>query len=122
MSAETVPLEGYVQISEAEMAEKLDAFRAHMAKRRTIRDFSDQPVPRELIETAILTAGTAPSGANFQPWHFVAISNPEMKTAIREAAEEEEPFTVAAPLMNGSMRLRHWARMITNRFSKPRRG
>lgn len=90
MSANTVPLTGYVQLPETEMKQSLEAFRSHMAKRRTIRDFSDQPVPRDLIETAIMTAGTAPSGANFQPWHFVAISDPETKKAIREAAEEEE--------------------------------
>ncbi|PHR93406.1 MAG: nitroreductase family protein [Robiginitomaculum sp.] len=58
--------------------------------RRTIRDFSDKPVPRELIETCIKAAGTAPSGANHQPWHFVAISNPDIKRQIREAAEAEE--------------------------------
>lgn len=72
------------------MAARLGDFRAHMSKRRSIRDFADTPVPQSLIETAIETAGTAPSGANFQPWHFVAISDPETKKAIREAAEEEE--------------------------------
>lgn len=88
--SDQVPLEGYQRLSEAEMATHLDAFRRLMAKRRTIRDFSAQPVPRELIETAIKVAATAPSGANQQPWHFVAISEPETKRAIREAAEEEE--------------------------------
>lgn len=72
------------------MADRLEAFRDLMAKRRTIRDFADTAVPREVIETAIRTAGTAPSGANFQPWHFVAISDPTTKRAIRQAAEEEE--------------------------------
>ncbi|WP_189494975.1 nitroreductase family protein [Algimonas arctica] len=72
------------------MAARLEDFRMHMSKRRTIRDFADTPVPQALIETAINTAGTAPSGANFQPWHFVAISDPETKKAIREAAEDEE--------------------------------
>lgn len=90
MSAETVPLTGYAKLSEAEMAERLDAFREDMSKRRTIRDFSDAPVPRHLIEMAIRAAGTAPSGANFQPWHFVAISDQDTKKAIREAAEAEE--------------------------------
>lgn len=90
MSAGTVPLTGYVRLTEAEMAARLGDFRAHMSKRRSIRDFADTPVPQSLIETAIETAGTAPSGANFQPWHFVAISDPETKKAIREAAEEEE--------------------------------
>ena len=85
-----LPLSGYVKLSEAEMADRLAAFRDLMAKRRTIRDFSDTPVPRVLIETAIRAAGTAPSGANQQPWHFVAISDPDTKRAIREAAEAEE--------------------------------
>ena len=64
--------------------------RDSLKQRRTCRYFSDQPVPREVIEAAIEAAGTAPNGANHQPWHFVAISNPDMKAKIREAAEEEE--------------------------------
>lgn len=90
MSAVTVPLTGYARLSEPDMMARLDAFHTLMATRRTIRDFSETPVPRVLIETAIKAAGTAPSGANFQPWHFVAISDPSTKRAIREAAEEEE--------------------------------
>ncbi len=90
MSGEHLPLTGYASMPESEMAERLEAFRALMAARRTIRDFADTPVPREIIETAIRTAGTAPSGANQQPWHFVAISDPATKRAIREAAEAEE--------------------------------
>jgi nitroreductase len=65
-------------------------FFARMAKRRTTRHFSRDPVSRELIESAIATAGTAPSGANQQPWIFVAVSDPELKRQIRAAAEEEE--------------------------------
>lgn len=61
-----------------------------MLKRRTVRDFSPEPVPIELIENAILVAGSAPSGANQQPWTFVVISNPELKHKIRVAAEAEE--------------------------------
>jgi nitroreductase len=61
-----------------------------MNERRSVRDFSSEPVPRELIETAIRTAGTAPSGAHLQPWRFVAVSDREIKRAIREAAEKEE--------------------------------
>jgi iodotyrosine deiodinase len=60
-----------------------------MQRRRTIRDFSDRPVPREVIEYCIRAAGTAPSGANLQPWHFVAISDPALKHEIRIAAEKE---------------------------------
>jgi nitroreductase len=61
-----------------------------MQRRRTIREFSDRPVPRELIETCLRTAGTAPSGANLQPWHFVAVNDLAIKREIRAAAEIEE--------------------------------
>ena len=61
-----------------------------MRTRRTIRHFSDRPVARGLIEDCLRTAGTAPNGANLQPWHFVAVSDPEVKRQIRVAAEEEE--------------------------------
>src|SRR5438094_1426804 len=61
-----------------------------MQRRRTIRDFSDRAVPREVIEHCIRAAGTAPSGANLQPWHFVAVSDPRVKREIRVAAEVEE--------------------------------
>lgn len=66
------------------------AFHDQMQRRRTTRHFSADPVPREWIEQAIRTAGTAPSGAHQQPWTFVAVSDPTLKAAIREAAEEEE--------------------------------
>ncbi len=65
-------------------------FYAEMSKRRTTRHFSRDPVPREAIELAIRVAATAPSGAHQQPWTFVAVSNAELKTRIREAAEREE--------------------------------
>ena len=68
----------------------LDDFLATMRRRRTVRQFSDRPVPRELIERIIATAGTAPSGANKQPWRFVAVQDPAIKREIRLAAEEEE--------------------------------
>src|SRR5205807_9288699 len=61
-----------------------------MSGRRSVRDFSPDPVPLELIENAIRTAGTAPSGANQQPWTFVVVADPAVKEAIREAAEDEE--------------------------------
>lgn len=66
------------------------AFLEEMNRRRTTRHFSTEPVPRELIELAIRTAGTAPSGAHQQPWTFVAIAEPEIKARLREAAEREE--------------------------------
>ena len=61
-----------------------------MRRRRTIRDFSDRPVPRDVIEDCLLAAGTAPNGANRQPWRFVVVGDPEIKSKIREAAEVEE--------------------------------
>jgi len=90
MSADYVPLEGYEQLSETEMRARAKSVLETLRKRRTIRDFSDRAVPQDIIESCIKAAGTAPSGANHQPWHFVAISNPEMKRKIRIAAETEE--------------------------------
>jgi len=73
-----------------ELLSRSREFYALMNRRRTLRDFSDQPVPREVIENAIMTASSAPSGAHKQPWHFCVVSDPAVKKAIREAAEEEE--------------------------------
>jgi len=61
-----------------------------MKRRRTVREYSDKPIPEGVIEQCILTAGTAPNGANLQPWHFAVIQSPEVKKIVREAAEEEE--------------------------------
>jgi nitroreductase len=72
------------------MLQEAEHFLEKMRLRRTVRDFSDRPVPREVLEKCILAAGTAPNGANRQPWRFVAVGDPELKRAIREAAEEEE--------------------------------
>lgn len=77
-------------ISGDECVERLRKIYREADARRTVRMFSSREVPREAIEHAILTAGTAPSGAHLQPWHFVAISNPETKARIRERAEAEE--------------------------------
>lgn len=73
-----------------DMARRAKDFRAQIARRRTVRDFSDQPVPRSLIEDCVMTAATAPSGANQQPWTFVCIGDPQTKSRIRIAAEDEE--------------------------------
>jgi nitroreductase len=73
-----------------EAARRARDFYEAMKGRRTVRDYSDEPVERGLIEDAIRAAGTAPSGANHQPWHFVAISDPELKRQIRVSAENEE--------------------------------
>ena len=89
-SYKTQPLQNYSSVTDADMFERSDAIRNMLSTRRTIRDFSNAPVPRSVIETCIKAAGTAPSGANHQPWHFVAISDPDTKRKIRLAAEEEE--------------------------------
>jgi len=90
ISYEPLPLPDRVQKPDAEALQAVEAFRDYMRKRHSVRDYSDRPVPREIITACIETAVTAPSGANHQPWHFVAIANPEMKATIRAAAEEEE--------------------------------
>jgi len=83
----------FSELDSKEMSERAEAFYGLMDKRRTTRHFSTRNVPRELIELAIKTASTAPSGAHLQPWTFVAISNPALKAQIREAAETEERKT-----------------------------
>lgn len=86
----TVPLTDYQEYSVEEMRERVVDFYADVDRRRTVREFSDRPVPRDIIETALKAANTAPSGANLQPWHFVVVSGAGTKRKIREAAEEEE--------------------------------
>ena len=90
----------FVRYSPLEMAERGREFHTHLARRRSVRMFSDEPVPRELIEQAIESASTAPSGAHKQPWHFVAVSNAETKHEIRLAAEEEERINYLEDRMN----------------------
>ena len=86
----TIPLHQYQEFPLAEMRERVTAFYENLDRRRTVRDFSDRPVPRDIIETALKAGNTAPSGANLQPWHFVVISGAVTKKKIREAAEIEE--------------------------------
>ena len=86
----TIPLQQYREYPIEEMRARLQAFYDDIARRRTVREFSDRPVPRDIIETALQAAGTAPSGANLQPWHFAVVSGPATKRKIREAAEAEE--------------------------------
>ncbi len=85
-----VPLSTYRRFPEAEMLERALAFRDDLRRRRTVRVFSAEPVPRAVIDACLEAAGTAPSGANLQPWHFVVVSDPDTKRRIREAAEREE--------------------------------
>ena len=84
------PYSEYVELPPEEMQRRASEFHETMQRRRTIREFSNRPVPRELIERCVATARLAPSGANQQPWHFACVSDPEIKKRIRIAAEEEE--------------------------------
>lgn len=84
-----VPLE-YKRLPVAESIARSEAFLATMRRRRTVRMFSSEPVPIEIIENAVAAAGTAPSGANQQPWTFVVVSDPALKRRMRDAAEVEE--------------------------------
>lgn len=88
--AEFVPLTTFDELPETEMRSRAEVFLAKMRRRRTVREFADRRVPREIIETCLLAAGTAPNGANRQPWHFVVVGDPELKARIREEAEIEE--------------------------------
>lgn len=84
------PLPSREALDDAARLERAEAFAAEMALRRTVRDYADTPVPRAVIEACLRAAGSAPSGANQQPWRFVAVSDPALKRRIREAAEAEE--------------------------------
>ena len=88
--AKFVPLTGYIDYEVSEMATRAAGFYHEIRRRRTVRDFSDRPVPQRVIELCLLAAGSAPNGANMQPWHFVVVSDPAVKRRIRQAAEAEE--------------------------------
>ncbi len=90
LTAKFQPFSSYKEYSTEEMKLRAVSFRKDMQRRRTIRHFSSKPVLQEIIEECLIAAGTAPNGANLQPWHFVVISNPKIKHEIRIAAEEEE--------------------------------
>lgn len=83
-------LSDFKRLPEEEMRQRAIRFHRRVRRRRTVREFSRRDVPREVIERAIQAAATAPSGANRQPWHFVVISDPEVKQKLRRAAEKEE--------------------------------
>ncbi|PKN85692.1 MAG: nitroreductase family protein [Chloroflexi bacterium HGW-Chloroflexi-8] len=84
------PLSTYQELPPVEMLQRAESFRQMMQRRRTVRQFSNRPVERKIIEDCLLAAGTAPNGANLQPWHFVVVSDPQMKSRVRIGAEEEE--------------------------------
>ena len=88
MSA-TVPLD-FERLTPEEMHRRAQSFHAEISRRRTVREFSAEPVPREIIDHCLLAAGSAPSGANQQPWRFVAVQDTAVKQTIRFAAEAEE--------------------------------
>jgi len=94
-----IPLNDFIEHSPEEMIKRSESFYNQVKQRRTVRDFSDKPVSKVVIENCICTAGTAPSGANLQPWHFVVVSDPKIKKRIRFAAEKEEKefYTNRAP-------------------------
>jgi nitroreductase len=85
-----IPLADYQRYPEEEMRQRAADFYTEIRRRRTVRDFSAEPVPRGIVENAIRAAGAAPNGANMQPWHFAVVSDPAVKQQIRAAAEEEE--------------------------------
>lgn len=87
--SEFIPYKG-IRYPKAEMLNRSREFYQFMDKRRTVRDFSDKKVPKEVIDNIVMTASTAPSGAHKQPWTFCIVSDPGMKQKIREAAEREE--------------------------------
>jgi nitroreductase len=92
------PLTTFIEYPPAEMLARSRTFAAEMQRRRTIRQFSNRPVERAVIDACLEAAGTAPSGANQQPWHFVVVTDPAIKREIRAAAEaEERRFYETAP-------------------------
>ena len=90
MPYEPIKLPDRVQLSEEEAIQKSQIFFDYTCKRHSVRDFSGKPIPKQIIENIVAAAGRAPSGANQQPWHFVAIKDLSMKKLIRKAAEREE--------------------------------
>lgn len=89
------------EISEADLKTKAESFFVEMNQRRTVREFDSRPVPLEVMENIIRTAGTAPSGAHKEPWTFCLISDPDIKRKIREAAEEEEKISYSHRMPEG---------------------
>lgn len=88
-----VPHTEYTEYLANQMKKRAHSFYKDLKRRRTVREFSNRGIPEEVIEDCLLAAGTAPNGANMQPWHFVVVQNPEIKSTIRvEAEKEEEEF------------------------------
>ena len=105
----------YREFSAQEMVSRARSFRDEMLRRRTVRQFSSRPVPQEVIEDCLRVARSAPSGANKQPWHFVVVSDAEVKAKIRAAAEEEDAISTTDVLpKSGSMLLPRWGQTKTS--------
>ena len=116
----SLPLPDYVEYPQEEMIARAKAFYRDIGRRHSTRDFSDRAVPREIIDNCIRAAGTAPSGANHQPWHFAVIGSAAAKKDVREKAEIEEcafydesgvsveVYTLSATLLRG---------LVSNGFS-----
>ena len=93
VTAEFIHYADYQEYPVDEMRRRAESFYEEIRRRRTVREFSDRAVPRDIIETCLLAAGTAPSGANLQPWQFVVVTDPEIRQTLRvEAEKEEEEF------------------------------
>ncbi len=90
MPPSLVPLTGFPALDDDEMRERATRFSAEVGRRRSIRQFSDRPIPDAVIDACLRAATSAPSGANQQPWHFVVVTDPATKRQIREGAEAEE--------------------------------
>ena len=107
MPYEPIKLPDRVQLPEVEAIQKSQIFFEYMCKRHSVRDFSSNPIPKKIIENIIAAAGRAPSGANQQPWYFVAIKDLGMKKRIREAAEKgSKIFILVEQVMSGFL---HWS-------------
>ena len=90
MTNKFINLPKHKRLSESDMVQISADFCSEMKHRRSVREFSSEPIDKKIIENCIKTAGTAPSGANKQPWYFVVVSDPDLKKNIRSAAEKEE--------------------------------
>lgn len=94
-----IPLPQYVKYPAGKMKERARSFREMLQRRRTVRHFSPETIPMEVIEDCLMAAGTAPSGANLQPWHFAVVTDPGLKKKIRASAEKEERDRPHLPIL-----------------------
>ena len=119
---ESVPHHTYEEYPVEEMKRRAAEFSSAIRRRRTVRDFSDRPVSREVIEDCLRAAGSAPSGANMQPWHFVAVGDAALKRQIRLGRRKPSTSSMSArPRRSGWTRWPRWAPARRSRSSSPRR-